>query len=599
MSAREDKIVNMWLDRREQAQNLRQLEEDQWRANMELYLNTRQTRGVAGQQWPDNKGNADAYHMQEVLLPQHIMGLRRNPRWFTAETDHEDLRPAIVAQSLLDKQFRKMDGFMVGLEGLKGCNIVGHITPKLVWTLEMGETPVQDIGYGRTASGEQIPDKFITRYVPSVVHNGPRLSIPEPFFMWQDPTGYERWFIERNPTASFAQMKEENKRFGGTLYDNLAKVSASRAYSDALNRGSGRRMSSGHNRDDLQAYVQGIPLAFREDPDNVDLWYCSGWVDPAVARYDDTQWRLQIIAEDSILLRDDALLTPNARPFYWNVRSIIVPWAMHGKSVLEWAEHDIDYRSFLDNAKRDEILFGIYRTYTQHADAEVSHQKMLKRPGGRIKVRPPYPNMSVDDVFSVLPQPPIMQEAFHESNLKQQEIFEKAGASGPFQNKPFGSRTTATEAGMIGQAHASRHDLQATVYDKTLFEECLKRMFELDQVRLRNDEWVQSAAYPKVRGPVNMTELQYNVDIRVDSGTHGSMDVQQVQGLREMMQIAATVPGGHTVIDLKRVIDLMAMRLGLDQFVTRTEEESRGLVEEERNQELLQAAFDSPAQTPA
>lgn len=565
MSAREDKLIGLWSQRKDDSYVLRQIYEDRWIQNWQWYRNTKTTKRIKNQPWTSNVMIPDAFRIIETMLPSHIMGMFDNPNWFSVEAPTapgQTYQRAVKA--LLHQGWRQNDAVAKTIEAVKYSMIVGHCTPKVVWS------------------------------------NGrPEFSVPDNFNIYQDPTGKEQWWIERIPT-SMSMLKERNRAFrdanGFSLYKNLSKVEADQSFSRAASKSTGRfGQATDPGEYTLEHIVEGIPLDYRRDEDNVTLLECWGWVPPSVTAYaaedeegrptNRPQMRHQIIAGESTIIYDEPM-PPGPMP-YWNVPCIPIPHSLYGESVLSYVGDLIDLRSQVENMRRDEVLLNIHGQYWKHARAGIKGGNMGRYPGGVTEVDPLNPDAKLSDVFGMIPRQPVLQEAYIESGQKEQQINAVSGSTEMFQGTGMGGRATATEASMVANIGTGRVRLAATWLNEVYKKTALKKMFQLYQNRMDQDTIVKLD--DGLVGGINMQDLQYDVDIYVDSGKFGSMDQQQIQGLMQAMQLAASVQNGHAAIDIIKAIDEIAIRSGISTKVTRTEKEANEIIALEQQIQQAQA----------
>ena len=132
----DERLVDLWIERKTKAQELRGLYEDRWIDLWMAYRNTKTTKQLSGQFWMQNKMLPDAFKVIETIIPQHVIGMYRDPRWYSVEA------PSIAGQSyqhavksLLDRGWRHADMFANSVVALKYGAIMGHMIPKLWWKI--------------------------------------------------------------------------------------------------------------------------------------------------------------------------------------------------------------------------------------------------------------------------------------------------------------------------------------------------------------------------------------------------------------------------------------------------------------------------------
>lgn len=586
MSATEDRLVELWLGRKQVADEHRKNFEDRWYQNWQWYRNTKRTQRLKGQPWMSDSMLPDAFRIVETMVPQHVLNMFRNPRWFSVEAGSvPGMTYQEVVRSLLLQGWRKADGYSKTIEGVKMGTILGHFIPKVTWQVEVGEKEVTDLAFEFTQDGEPIPAGFKRRTIPDVRYNGPQITFPSLFNLWQDPTGRERWWIERI-TSSYDELKQANRDFGGNLYKNLGKVQAEVAMSGAL---AGVRTST--DTQGLAEVIDGIPEY--QDSDAVQLLQCWGYVSPSVREYDDTQWRLQVIAGDGIMIRDVPAPTHDHRPCYVNVQAVPIPGQIYGDSVLSYIGDIIERRSQIENMRFNEVLLNIFKTYVIDGRFQIRGQEMFKSPGGALRVMPNEPGLDSRMAVQEIGRSPVMPEAYNESAAKERQMLDASGATEPFQGTSFGGRTTATEVSLIANLGTGRFALSTMWMDEKFKKPVLERFFKLYQSRLTTPEIVQLAGQPGLQGEVDFSDLAYDVDIHVDSGLFGSMDQSQVQNMIQLYQVIASNPETAPYVDAGKFVQQLSFRMGItgaDDFV-RSPEEVAQIQQQQQQQQLLMAAL--------
>lgn len=106
-------------------------------------------------------------------------------------------------------------------------------------------------------------------------------------------------------------------------------------------------------------------------------------------------------------------------------------------------------------------------------------------------------------------------------------------------------------------------------------------MFGLYQSKMRDPQMVQLLGQPQVNGEVDFRDLQYGVDVYVDSGLYGSMDQQQAQNITQFYGLAMQDPETNMYVNKARFLRALNYRMGLagtsDDFV-RSEDEVREIM---------------------
>lgn len=598
-SAADTRLVEMVLRDKFRANEYRQHFEPTWYRNWELYRNKGQTRRVRGQQWESNEELADGFRLVESMAPAHVRGSVRNYGWFwpiaasKAGDKYEQLIKALLMQS-----WRRAGCTPLLIEAIKYAHILGTVITHPRWHVELGEREVPDIAYDVDAEGEQVSPRFIRRTEPAVLYNGVKIDRPSLFHMWIDPTGMGRFYIERK-YRPLAEMKWLNKEFDGRLYKNLDKLksgSAAMPRSGQELYGSAEHMLGGGgvlDTPDLTQQVDGIPENLGARGDTVDMLHWEGWVDPDLKRYDDTQWRMLVVGNESELLRDEKIPTWDHRPKYIVTPAIPVPGLVYGESPLTMVEPLLRLKSFIENARRDEILLNMYQQWIIDRESRISSNDLLNMPGGAIFVNNYRGNL--DQVIKPIDRRPVMPEAYNEALLKEEQTNRIAGVTEHMKGEGLGSRATATEAGIVNHSGSGRLDQSILWMDEMLKRPWLESMFKFAQVRLSQPEWVQLAHTPGQRYEITMWDLQDDVEIFVDSGIFGGFANQQIQTLLQAFQIFAGDPETSMVMRKPEIVrDIFYMGgMPFAERHAKTEEEILAEMEAARQQAERQALLEA------
>lgn len=604
-TAQDTRLVEMVQRDKFRANEYRQHFETTWYRNWELYRNKGTTRRVRGQQWESNEELADGFRLIEAMAPAHVRGSLRNHGWFwvmATQQAGEQYEQLVKAKMIQDWRKARLTPLLI--ECIKYCYILGTVITHPRWHVEIGEREVPDVAFDVDDTGEQVAPRFIRRTEPAVHYNGVKIDRPSLFHMWVDPTGMGNFYIERK-YMPLAIMKEMNRQFGGRLYRNLDKVKTGASAIPNTGQepyGAAEAMLGGGgtmDTPDLTQQVDGIPENLGARGDTIDLLSWEGWVDPDIKRYDDTQWRMILVANESEVLRDEKIPTWNHRPSYIVTPAIPIPGLIYGESPLTMVEPLLRLKSFIENARRDDVLLNMYPQFLIDRESRISSNDLLHVPGGAIFVN--NYRGQLDQVMRPVDRAPVMPEAYNEAMLKEEQTNRIAGVTEHMKGEGLGSRATATEAGIVNSAGTGRLEQAILWIDEMLKRPWLENMFKFSQVRLSQPEWVQLAHRPNKRYNISMWDLQDNVEFFIDSGMFGGFGNQQLQLIMQMFQMFSADPEASMVLRKPQMVRDMLYMGGMpfSERLAKDEEEVLAEMEARRQQAeqmaMLEAALSGGA----
>ncbi|HUT57070.1 MAG TPA: hypothetical protein VNA25_04245, partial [Phycisphaerae bacterium] len=535
MSQVEERILELWNKRKLAAEELRQVTEDRWYRNWRAYRNTVKPRRFRGLQWQYSEPIPDIFRVVETLTAHHTQLLFRNPHWLGIEAPMADEANYVqMCKALLMGGWRRAEGYKKTNKAARSGLIFGHTVGKLYWQTVLGERQITEFGNEIGPDGELLEvQRRVT--VPDIRFDGPQIESVNLFNIFQDPTGNEEWFIQRIP-SSLSKLKQLNKDYGGVLYKNLNQLTAEKALSRGAYGGIGKQVTT-ESFNELAQAVDGIPDTSQLADDHVELWQCWGYVPKEVRTYPDdvdengqtlkaTQWRLQIIASESVVIRDEPAPTFDHRPPFFNTPYIELPDQLYGDTPISYVHKLSEMRSQIESNRLNGVMMEMFGTSVVHMDAEVDG-RAFKEPGGYLKVRPPF-GLGLNDSFSSIPRNPIFPEAYAESANKERQILDTSGATEPFQGTfaAGGSHRTKGEFDGTVALGSARINQARMWWDEAWLKPIVSRMFKYYQTRLTTPQILQLIGDngQKQQIPVDFRQLQYDIDVWVDTGLYGSMD---------------------------------------------------------------------------
>ena len=569
-----DPRVRMWGTRRRQSQDLKQLYESKWQYYWSQYRAFSQPLGDPSDWWRSSETIPTIFKIIHTLLPRYVLGMFQSPDWFSAEARNarnEEYEQLVY--SLLRTTVEEMKLFPKMYEALLYSLIVGHAWGKVVWREEyeprqvLVPTPIPvrrvlldqyggeavsqiEAAYGAEVLDQDSPVMGVkTEMVEEEVYNGPDFEWRPVDRVFPDPSGNYKWVIE-DISTTLEELEETQKQIG--VYDEerlnaLSQLLTSRSTStrpqtpDAF--GHYRQGTAGGvTAFDYQrepASTEGIPEHYvspMRDGTGVVLQQDWGWVPPNVHKYKDSQWRLTVIAEGKHLLRDDPAPTPDQRPPYFPIRSVVVPGRLYGESLINWIGPLADQQTRLANMRLDEVFLGVWGQFLARKDSIMSDNQLLVQPGGIVLVEP-RPGEKVGETFARLQRQPMMPEAYTEDSYRQTQAEHASFASDIFQGVGGAAGTTATEVERRLQQGGAPHVLSVMYNDYTVAKELLVRAWKWLQMRLPREKVVRMAGDRWAMADI--TTIQTPVDIIVGGGLFALSKDARIQMDQELLQMAS------------------------------------------------------------
>ena len=522
--------AQLWTARREASQRLKEHHETDWTRYWRWYMNWTNPMTDPQDWWRSNVPDPQAFKVIETLLPKHILGMFQKQEWFVVRgREPGDDIPAKKAQALLEYMVDRMEMFPKLYECVKYALIMGHAWGKVTWRIEE-EDVVRDSA--ELAFDEN--DPFAEPQLRRVRITDTREVYNDPWFEWLmldrvecDPTGQGRWFVERIDTT-LEQLEETNAK--RHIYKNLDIVARMGHYTqhEAFNES-----ESGH----------GIPYQDTEsaspDGQKVGLWQCWGWVPKNLRGTDGNAWRLTVIADGMVEIRDVAIPTPDNRPPYFPIRAVPIPGRLYGESVMRWVGPQIDIKSRLANMRVDEVTLGVWQQYVYDRDA-VSSNQMFLQPGGALPVDTQ--GKSINDVFSVVERRPVMGEVYVEDAARQKTIEDTSAATPSQQGVADTSRQTATEVATITARGDQRFVLSTMWLDHAIKKPLLTlglKNYQRYAPEGRIVRIIGESGEPE-QAVVSLAELEIPMDIDVKSGLETFGREARRQSVGEFIQLASS-----------------------------------------------------------
>jgi hypothetical protein len=127
--------------------------------------------------------------------------------------------------------------------------------------------------------------------------------------------------------------------------------------------------------------------------------------------------------------------------------------------------------------------------------------------------------------------------------------------------------------------------------DESYKKPVLERMFRFYQARLDDPQMIQLAGNPHISGEVDLNDLEWDVDIFVDSGLFGSMNQTQMQNINQFIATAYNSPETAIWIDPKKLMGVVSHRLGVTGMddVMRSQEDVEAIQAQQFEQQAMLA----------
>ena len=544
MPITDDEIIDIWHKRKGVSQTLRDPYETQWVTNWKAYRAFQEDSGDPQDWWRSNEYIPEIFNSVETILPRMVLGMFAKPEWFDVNCPHSTIPGhqgmncfdyERMVKSLLLSGTRRMNLFQPTYEGSRYREIMGHVWWKLRWEQDY-QNRVVDVPMIDPYTGENYGTS--SKVVPWLAYDDPRLEWVSNFKMWPDPTGQNEWFIERIDTT-LEKLDRIQQRTG--VYKNLDLLRRQQGtYAKGKNSGLGSSDAYSNRQLEIDS-VEGVQPDSRDEGYEgtpVCLEVCVGLV--PYEPDDGIHWRRTIIANNTVIIRDDPNPTPDLKPEYWAGQSIPVPGFVYGDSVVRYAEPMNRQLNRLANFRMDEVVLGIWQQYIANRNA-VNTNQMQFGPGGVIMVD------TANDVrtaFAVLERRPVLPESYREEAVSMDRIQRTTGATAIQQGAEGGSRETATSVGARVQLGSERFRLAIMWQNMTFKRQLLKRMFALYQRHLPPERLVRIVG-TDYQVPLDISMLQDDVDIDIDADIYEVDGPLKQQALAQMMQAASAEPFAH------------------------------------------------------
>lgn len=521
-----DPRINLWNRRVAEYEQYAMLFQPQWIRYWRYYRAWRQPLTEPLDWWRSNEVIPTCFKIIETIFPKYVFGVFDSPNWFTVKgTEPTDEIWELAIESLLQEQVEEMKLVPIVMEAMKYCAIMGHVWGKVVWKEEfrnrqvmqpkMGVDPELGIPTGQSGFEKTtITDKTADR----------------PQFDWvaldrlkTHPDGSGKWYVEEIKTT-MEELKEMNDRIPG-LYENLNLISSI----------TGSSLSSAPNYLEPQS-TEAIPQWHVDHKDGtpVLLWQCWGWIPPNMRKPGDADWRLQVIANRSTVIRDVDSPTPDGKPPYFPIKCIPIPGNLFGESILRYVGPLADQQTRLANHRLDEVMLNVWGQMVIDSTAGITNNELLFQPGGVLMVQG-----NPKDKVMPLDRRPLPPETYREDDYRQTQAEHAAGAVDIMQGVNDSDRSTAQEINAKLTQSGMRVTAQVLWFQETLVKPLLTRVFEWLQMRMPQERVMRVIGSDGMAYNVllDIRNLQIPIDIVVGGGMLGLSKNTRIQDFQEMIAL--------------------------------------------------------------
>lgn len=558
-----DQRVRLWAGRRQRSEELKALFWQTWISNWKYFRNYVAPFTNPQDWWRSNESIPTAWKIVETVFPRWMLGMFEGPEWFNVEARNQrNEEYETLCANLLRTKVEQMRAFPKFYECLKYTKVMGHSWGKVFWREEYQKRqrliPQVEMGIDpQTQQPIPMHASILQKIEDEEVYNGPDFDWCTLDSVWPDPSGEGNWFIERIETTweKLQQTQETLSTPDQPYYDRgaMASLEATLPLAQAVGHYGGLdsladarkgTLTSGVSSDYIREsqVLEGIPwhtISPMRDGTGVELWQCWGWV-PREARLGElpqVEWRLQIIANGRLVLRDVPSPTPTLRPPYFPVKDVVIPKRLYGASTLEYIGPLCDQQSRIANMRLDEVYLGVWQQYLIKKGAIISDNQEVFKPGGYLEVTLDQ-GQNVLDAVQILPRKPVMPNAYQEDQYRQLQAEDAAGANDIMRGQSAGGRQTATEIERLLQQGNARHTLQVMFLEYTFKKELLTRVWDWLRMRMTQPQRVKMG---EEYADLDLFSIQEPIDIVIGGGLSAMSKATRISMDQELIQLL-TIP---------------------------------------------------------
>ena len=519
----------------------------EWRRNYRMFRGGTEEyiHAPASTSWRSKVIPPEAFRATWFQVPRVIQGIYPHRQWAGVYSEDGNRQYEKLWSSLLQHHARRGHFIRDSIPAVQMASVLGHMVGKVVYEVEVTDhvrDELQDVVNVVDGSLETV---FAQQASQKVRFSGPKFYAINPFKILQDPTGQGLWWIEKIPTTVEA-LYEVNRNMNERVYINLDQISDHMQFQRTGAGGpKGLGQTNGHRSDYGDDWtIEEIEGSHSNDYDdqlsrNIMLWQCWMWVPPHVVDYGDGgQWRLIVVANGDVVIRDVPIPTHDRRPPYFNVPWIPVFGRLFGVSHLSYAHGMIDEITQIDRARMDELLLSLHPQTILNNDVTWDNRNWHRQLGGIARVRGFGTDKPISNAIARFDTQPSMHNVWQERAAKRATIDELFGATPLFEGMPHSSRQTAQEISTLQQEGGMQHGILGTWFNLTYKSEYLERSMGLTQRYMTEEQVVRVTGEEDQSVIVSAMDLQANVELILDVGLWGPWGQLQAGALTQSMQMA-------------------------------------------------------------
>jgi hypothetical protein len=527
-----DPVLSLWHTRYRQALEYQQQSgaELSWARYWRWYRAFRQPMTQPFDWWRSNEVIPTCFKIVETIFPRHILSMFDSPDWFSVRgTEGMDERWELAIESLMHEQLEEMNIFPTAYEALKYCVIMGHVWGKVIWKEEYQTRAILEPKIAINPETGEVQSVAMSKTtVNEVVADRPDFSYCQLDRIKADPSGKAMWFIEEMDTT-LEELETTNERMGGGVYSNLEELRG---------RGGAGINQLSRSYQEPQS-TENIPQTTANPParDTIGLWQCWGWTPKAARGPDMAEWRLVVIAQKSVVIRDIPAPTPDAKPPYFGIKCIPIPGQLYGESPLKYSGPMVDQQTRLSNMRMDQTYLNVWGQYVYDKSSGITSNEMLFQPGGAIGV-----NGNPRDAFMSLARQPNLPEAYREDEYREAHAEAAAGVPDLFQGGQETDRPTTGDSQIRLQQGSMRFNAHALWLDQTFKRELLNRTFALLQMRMPKEHVARILGSDGIDYDVtlDLSSIQVPVDFVIGGGLLGISKQQRIDQYQRLVEFGAS-----------------------------------------------------------